>query len=95
MTCLITGADLYLGEGMGFHGDLFEVGECYVFNAVMNTDKQYPIMVTVDPKGARTLVVRRSVENLFEKRGIVVVPKSLAELSPEAEAYVMKGRNRG
>ena len=95
MTCLITGADLYLGEGMGFHGDLFEVGECYVFNAVMNTGGQYPVMLTVVPNGPRTLVVHRSVDNLFEKRGVVVVPKGLAALTDEAEAYITRGRNHG
>ena len=95
MTCIITGADLYLGEGMGFHGDLFEVGECYVFNAVMNTGGQYPVMLTVDPKGPRTLVVHRSVDNLFEQRGVVVVPKNLATLTDEAAAYITRRRNHG
>lgn len=95
MTCIITGADLYLGGDAGYHGDLFEVGECYVFNAVMNMGGQYPVMLSVDPKGARTLVIRQSAESIFEKRGVIVVPKAHAALSVEAEAYVAKGRNHG
>ena len=79
--CLITGCFMVDGSGASCYGDLFEVGNTYVFNAV---DK--PRHVNVDGQ-AKTLVLDPGVSH-FCRRDVHVVPKVNAQLNYAAKEYL-------
>lgn len=95
MRCLITGAGLYLGDGVGYHGDLHEEGDCYIFNAVLRQDHPDSLLLQVSPTGDRTLAMRPEAPHFFERRGVCVIPKESAYLSDGAFAYINKERDHG
>lgn len=93
--CLITGCGL-LQDSRFAHGDLFCWGPFYLFNAVMGARKilwwavnadEATRVATLSPRH----VILPSSAPCFEKGGVMVFPKAVATLSPEAEAY-LKGR---
>lgn len=85
-TCIITGCVLRAG-GAWVGGDLYEEGDCYVFNTIRDSsgyeaDWQYD---------GEHPFYRKEVEftgNYFECSGVVVCAKGRATLNAEARAYL-------
>ena len=77
--CIITGCSLRTGFER-WNGDLFELGDVYIFNANPNSrhDASEP------PFYSKEL----SVADCFERRAVFVVAKSAASLNDEALAYI-------
>lgn len=84
--CIITGCDL-LCEGMVAHGDLFQMGDTYIFNSV--TGRAYePDWQDREPRSVHiVLKVEISGPGYFERRGVFVFTRDVAALSHEADAY--------
>lgn len=89
MKCLITGCALIReGDDAVVWGDLFEVGDTYVFNACLNhgeaawqfyPDNNVPLHIkslTCDDR------------QFFERRGVIVVAKANASLNQAAKDYI-------
>jgi hypothetical protein len=91
MSCLITGADLYIGDGEAYHGDLYEEGDCFIFVSVTN-DKGAPILVASNPDGPRTVRLDDSVPEFLERRGVMVIPKTSITPSDLAALYIARGK---
>lgn len=90
--CKITGCGLVAAHSeLWVHGDLYEYGNCWVFVAVTgegNLPAWYRPEHKLRPPEKKFLVVLG--DNYFERKGVFVVPKVQANLSPEAEAYIAK-----
>lgn len=82
--CIITGCDIQI-LNYHQHGDLFELADCYIFNAVGEAsygDKFYS-------SASRCLLVRDSLHlAYFERRNVFVIAKSDAILNEAAKAYL-------
>lgn len=96
--CIITGCDIQfaaevhdsLSEPLLQHGDLWELADCYIFNAVGE-----PQPGSKSGHSSYLLTVRAGDRlNYFERRNVFVVPKSEASLNPAAIKYVTKGAAR-
>jgi hypothetical protein len=91
MQCLITGADLHIGNGEAYHGDLYEEGSCFIFVSVTN-DKGAPILVTSGPDGSRTVRLDDDAPEFLERRGVMVIPKTSITPSDLAALYIARGK---
>lgn len=83
---LITGCDIQFGSSHQ-HGDLWELGNCYIFNAVGELGhKDYFY-------GSPYLLVVRDQDhqNYFERHNVYVVPKVEAQLNAEGIEYISRG----
>ena len=79
-TCIITGCSLFDADARVWrHGDLFEMGDVYVFNATP--------MAEQDPTSPRQLRINESAD-FFTRRDVYVISKLCATLNPEAERYI-------
>jgi len=85
--CLITGCQLR-GPEFIQRGDLFELGECYVFNAC--GEPQY-VWGMRDLAPHAVVLSDPGHQNYFERRNVYVFNKADARLTPEATAYIAKG----
>lgn len=87
--CLITGADLVIeAENKRVHGDLHEIGDVWIFNAVL---KEYGKTAWVYGEPLASSYAWRLLcvtGGYFERRGVIVIPKSEGYLNPEAERYI-------
>lgn len=84
-TCIITGCDLVCGDFTQY-GDLWEMGDVYIFNAVGEPSYE-------DIPGDKFLKIADSFrQNYFERRNVYVVCKSEADLSYAARQYVEGSR---
>lgn len=84
MTCLITGCAFLPTQSAWVAGDLYEIGDTYVF--VGNYDAQ-----TLQPKinlGASFYTKTVTADSFLERRGVFVMEKKRATLSPEAVEYM-------
>lgn len=87
--CIITGCDLYdVEHNRWAHGDLFEYGDCYVFNAVVQKDNEVVWRQQQWGDKFLTLLNVQSYPGYFERRGIFVIPKHLAHLNQAARDYI-------
>lgn len=92
MKTLITGCDLVdPQENRWVHGDLHEIGDTYVFNAVLDNRGQsnwsyedWDSVIT-----SRALILHPAVNfRFFERRGVLVIAKSDATLTDAAKEYI-------
>lgn len=87
---LITGCDLYVeAEGKWVHGDLWEVGGTYVFNACLK-DGEAAWQRGV-PNAYQVLLIsilESFSQNYFERRGVIVVEKRYVMLNDNARVYI-------
>jgi hypothetical protein len=85
--CLITGCDLVspLRPDTHYHGDLWELGDVYIFNAVESGGHG---RLLIGKPSAKHLATDLTTAEYFERRGVFVIPKSQAFLSPAAEEYI-------
>lgn len=86
--CIITGCALVQHTGEWAWGDLFEVGDCYAFLAVPESGDVWNYSPCSSTKQLRL----DPVNNWFQQRNVIVVPRAHAELSVEAKAYVEQWR---
>jgi hypothetical protein len=83
--CIITGCQL-TAPGFTQHGDLWELGEVFIFNACGEPD--YGGGTTSD----KVLEVHDSNhDNYFERHNVYVVSKLDATLNGVAQAYIARG----
>lgn len=83
--CLITGCQISI-SGFTQHGDLWDLGSVFIFNAVGKPD--YDMRSTSD----KVLAVSDSMhQNYFERRNVYVVSKNDATLNEAAQAYITRG----
>lgn len=90
MRVLITGCGLFDQNAERWvWGDLWEVWDTYVFNAVLHegqTSWSYGV-----PEALKTrnfLLINHEANNYFERRGVIVVPKLDARLNFTAMKYL-------
>ena len=92
LRCLITGADFCdVGENRWAHGDLFCLGENYIFNACLTSEGGADWTEGLPYAGSRALLCM-DMEATFEKRGVLVASKAGCCLSAAAHAYLWTGR---
>lgn len=85
MRCLITGCYLYnIADDNHCYGDLHEVGDCYVFNAVLREAQAR--WEGGNPFGK--ILNLRDGAPYFERRGVIIVPKSYTYLNSTAGDYI-------
>ena len=83
--CLITGCYLYnVTDARHCWGDLHEVGDCYVFNAVLFEGETF--WESNNPFGK--ILNLRDGAPYFERRGVIIVPKSYAYLNSAGASYI-------
>lgn len=91
MKCIITGCAMQLEghPGMWLAGDLFEVGDCYVFNGNQDRDASQPRwMMGNSPHYRKRVELLASLGGAFENKGVFVAPKDDWRLNAEAAAYI-------
>lgn len=83
---VIIGCGLQVYPGHQYWGDLWEEGDCWIFNASGDSEGlPHPL----SPDG-RTLFLSPYGEDYFERRNVFVVSKALAFLSLAAQHYLSK-----
>lgn len=83
--CLITGCDfLDLVQNRWVHGDLFRVGDTYIFNPVK--DRWMNPLWHYQSEPSKMLV---KSDEYVEIAGIIAVEAGLMKLSPVAEEYIL------
>lgn len=87
---LITGCGLTINEHFRIWGDLWSVGECYVFNACGSEEG----LASPFPDHTKQLVVDDGGlhRSYFQRRNVFVVPKSDASLNLAAATYLLDPR---
>lgn len=90
MKCIITGCAMQLeaDPDMWLPGDLFEVGDCYVFNGNQDRQRPRPAWLTRPPLYTKRLELLTSLGGAFENKGVFVAPKDEWRLNAEAAAYI-------
>lgn len=94
MTCLIIGCALVDDvQQRAVWGDLHRIEDVYVFNAVLNPDREAAWQEGDDaycPNVMKQLVLARScpASAYFELRGVVIVHTSQANLNQAAQDYI-------
>lgn len=85
--CIITGCDLYFPDiNKRAHGDLFALGSCYIFNAVLREGEA--MLLDADGLADKYIEFNHMTIKYFERRGVFVVHKSAVKFSPAAERHV-------
>lgn len=88
MTCIITGCTAILG-GEYVGGDLHIIGNCYVFNAIV--DEKCNPLTSFDPdtySHYSKQIDFSTFARMYEKRGVYIAPISQCVLNEEAQNYV-------
>ena len=87
--CLITGCDLYAPDALQFvHGDLFELGSVFIFNAVTQAGGHTAWDSEIDNLDDRFIQIEFFASDHFERRGVFVIPKEHAQVSLAAAEYM-------
>lgn len=89
--CIITGcAFVDTAYGETAWGDLFEVGDTYVFNAAVTQGET--LWERSLPRGdvKQLLTLPSFASPYFERRGVIVISKSDAKLNEVAREYVAR-----
>jgi len=81
---IITGCGLSLSPTYQFWGDLWEEGDCWIFNACGDEDGLSGAL----PPERKILEV--FCTSYFQRRNIFVIHKSLATLNKAARAHILK-----
>lgn len=84
--CVITGCDLTCSVwGTVYHGDLHEIGDTYIFNAVLFQGEALALNREVED---RHISLDLDGGDYFERRGVFIFHKSVCELSTAAKEYI-------
>lgn len=87
--CIITGCEFIDTQADRWcHGDLHEEGDCWVFNACLENGEtawRYDRLVS----NYRALV-SKTLHDFFERRGVIVIAKSVSALNQHARDYLAK-----
>ena len=87
LKCIITGCDLYFPDAnKRAHGDLFSLGDVYIFNAVLKDGET--LTLEADGLADKFIQFDMYTRAYFERRGVFTIRKVDAELSPSAERHV-------
>ena len=85
--CIITGCEFYSPQDMRHvRGDLFEIGNCYIFNAL--TDGNGNAAWKDGRPGLGDMIIGSRNDAYFERRGVFVFSKTDAEFNDRAEEYL-------
>lgn len=96
MTCLIAGCSLIDPfNNRWAHGDLHQIGNCYVFNACLHSltgEAAWEYNEDAPDSPALTLLSALSNSTYFERRSVIIVPADgiCAELNPAAKKYLRR-----
>ena len=81
---VITGCGLALEFGSHYWGDLWEEGDCWIFNACGSEEGlDEPL-----EDSRRILYVSEDCHDYFQRRNVFVIPKFDAELNQAAKEYL-------
>lgn len=84
--CIITGCALVSPYGEEWvAGDLFEAGDCYVFNGNYHAKDVQAMWL---PIATCHYVKRLQPTDWWERRGVFVMPKHMAALNSAAQEYI-------
>lgn len=83
---LITGCGLTVDPFFRIWGDLWEEGDCYVFNACGEGGG----LSTPFTSATKQLIMHESAHDYFARRNVYVVAKDRAELNAAAIAYIAR-----
>ena len=91
--CIITGCAFVDSEGlMAAWGDLWEVGDCYVFNATTNYQHnpgETFWQFSLPPDEIKQVITHRSPQQpYFERRAVLVIDKAACYLNQAAKDYL-------
>jgi hypothetical protein len=87
--CLITGCDLVcINTASTAHGDLHQVGEAFIFNAVRDAHGETHWRHEEAPRSTRLIYVH--TDHAFERRGVIVFHTTAAQLSDEARRHIQE-----
>lgn len=84
---IITGCDLH-GPGFIAHGDLWEVGDMWLFNAVGNEAMWEENADREDFHQSPCVVVLDYESNYWERRGVFVFQRDTSLLNEAAKQYI-------
>lgn len=87
--CIITGCDMIAADtDQIVHGDLWELGDSYIFNAVLYDGEAY--WQDHHPTGSvpKAILINKITDRYFERRGVFVIHKDVAELTTIAQEYI-------
>ena len=79
---VITGCGLALEFGSHHWGDLWEEGDCWIFNACGEEDG------LDDPLEDTQKILYTNFDSYFQRRNVFVIPKLAAELNQAAKEYL-------
>ena len=79
---VITGCGLALEFGSHHWGDLWEEGDCWIFNACGEEDG------LDDPLEDTQKILYSNFDSYFQRRNVFVIPKLAAELNQAAKEYL-------
>jgi hypothetical protein len=86
--CIITGCVLYVFNEEKFaYGDLHKIGDCLIFNAVLNEDGQAHWQYKFDAKDQHRMVTVNS-DKYFERRGVIVFSVKNTAFNETARKYL-------
>jgi len=91
MTCLITGCALNdLDLTRTVWGDLHQIGDCYVFNACLVQGAAAWQEGELAPDTMRVIEFKAldSGERVFERRGVIILPKSECRFNLRATDFL-------
>jgi hypothetical protein len=87
---IITGCALYdEAQGSSVWGDLWSLGEVYIFNAVLRPNGEAAWSYGEKPQeGTKYVTVNGAFDEYFERRGVFVLRKISSTLSLAAQEYL-------
>lgn len=92
--CIITGCGLYVSnENKYAHGDLHQVGDCYVFNACLSDGETFWWTPSNETPMSK-IVVATDSNFYFERRGVIVFSVNSAILSGPARRHIAEGARK-
>lgn len=92
MTCLITGCALVTPLNDYAWGDLYQIGDIWVFNATRDngeTNWQHGVDLKAHANERQLILsAHLSEAHYFERRGVIVIGREWAQLNDVALAYL-------
>lgn len=89
--CIITGCELLDKHGgRQVHGDLWQSGDCFIFNACLDLKGETAWVYIPWAEEGRKVVTIDWAVNYFERRGVIVFEKLHSTLNQVARDYINK-----
>lgn len=90
LECIITGCELAIQDEPRFvHGDLHKLDGVFIFNAIVDSTMEPRWQDGVPGPNEKVLWIINQT-HMFDRRGVFIVPVEAADLSPPAEAYIIR-----